>query len=460
MDDGASISITYNEKLFVPASITKVPASSQVNIIGVGKSDIHKIHAFGIIKFPVLTSKGHTVNLLVYGAYTPTVNAHILCRYDLTTYGKLSSLGKPENILHFTNDNINDHINCSIRDKRNFMELSNNSRAIATVDAIDPKFNISSNLISAINMDYQLLNHYLQFLHNNSGHQSVRTLKNSRDTGSLTFNIPQHILNHLENYFCEDCEKARKFNIRSASPKSHVMAKFPFEVLHMDVIDVPKQFRIKRVTNSIADNLITAKRFLLVVDEFSRMSLIEPMQSVEDIEETFLNVLDQIGTIRLIRARQTDIAMKENDCIIRYIWSDAAKYFTYILKRLCQSDKVKGKNYDQVIITDAPQAEQQFRNGIAESRWRLLKQLIYPSMTQSNLYLWANAFDYANSISNYMSHVVYDKPMKSPYTIIFDKPVLFKHLFAFGSPAIVQLTDQERNNGMTENFQGYALGFN
>ena len=195
MDDGASISITYNEKLFVPASITKVPASSQVNIIGVGKSDIHKIHAFGIIKFPVLTSKGHTVNLLVYGAYTPTVNAHILCRYDLTTYGKLSSLGKPENILHFTNANINDHIKCSIRDKRNYMELSSNSSAIATVDAIDPKFNTSSNLISAINMDYQLLTHYLQFLHNNLGHQSVRTIKNSRDTGSLTLNIPQHILN-------------------------------------------------------------------------------------------------------------------------------------------------------------------------------------------------------------------------------------------------------------------------
>ena len=458
MDDGASISISNDEKLFLPASISKVPASSQINIIGVGNNR-HKIHSFGIIKFPILTSKGYTVNLLVYGAYTPTVNAHIVCRYDLTTFGKLSSLGKPENILHFLNNNIQDHIKCTILEKRNFMQLSKDPSSIGTVDAIDPKFNPSCNLISTMSMDSQLLNHYLQFLHNNSGHQSVRTIKNSKDTGSLIIDVPQHILSSLGNYFCEDCEKARKFNVRTAPPKLHITAQHPFETLHMDVIDVPKQFRIKRKTNSIADNLITAKRFLLVVDEHSRMSLIEPLQSVEDIEQAFENILDQIGTIRLIRRRQTDISLQENDCIVRYIWSDAARYFTHILKRLCQTPKIKGKNYGQAIITDAPQAEQQFRNGIAESRWRFLKQLVYTSMTQSNLFLWANAFDYANSIANYTSHAVYNKPMKSPYTVIFNKPIAFKHLFAFGSPAIVQLTDQERNIGMTENFQGYALGF-
>ena len=60
------------EKLFIPNTITKIPTSSQINTVEVGKSDKHKINAFGIIEFPILTSKGHTVNILVYGAYTPT----------------------------------------------------------------------------------------------------------------------------------------------------------------------------------------------------------------------------------------------------------------------------------------------------------------------------------------------------------------------------------------------------
>ena len=51
------------EKLFIPNTITKVPTSSQINTVGVGKSDKHKINAFGIIEFPILTSKGHTVNI-------------------------------------------------------------------------------------------------------------------------------------------------------------------------------------------------------------------------------------------------------------------------------------------------------------------------------------------------------------------------------------------------------------
>ena len=39
------------------------------------------------------------------------------------------------------------------------------------------------------------------------------------------------------------------------------------------------------------------------------------------------------------------------------------------------------------------------------------------------------------------------------------KHIDFKDLFAFGSPAYVQLTDQERNAGTTENFTGVALNF-
>ena len=69
LDDGASISISNNEKLFIPNTITKVPTSSQINTVGVGKSDKHKINVFGIIEFPILTSKGHTVNILVHSRF-------------------------------------------------------------------------------------------------------------------------------------------------------------------------------------------------------------------------------------------------------------------------------------------------------------------------------------------------------------------------------------------------------
>ena len=61
-----SISISNNEKLFIPNTITKVATSSQRNTVGVGKSDKHKINAFGIFEFPILTSKGVTLSIFWY----------------------------------------------------------------------------------------------------------------------------------------------------------------------------------------------------------------------------------------------------------------------------------------------------------------------------------------------------------------------------------------------------------
>ena len=94
------------------------------------------------MQIPLRTGNNTKIEILIYGAYVPTVKSTIICRYDLTTFGKLSSRGQPENRMYLQNTNADMHdeyIECEVINKQNFLIVDNsNDECKISIDAIDP----------------------------------------------------------------------------------------------------------------------------------------------------------------------------------------------------------------------------------------------------------------------------------------------------------------------------------
>jgi hypothetical protein len=262
------------------------------------------------------------------------------------------------------------------------------------------------------------------------GHTSQQIIKNSIDTGSITAKISPTTMKHLELHSCTSCALSKPGRKRSHVQRTTNTATRALQRLQMDVIPVPSEFCLK-VKQFADSSTINARYFLLIIDEYSRRSYAIPMNSTSDIRDAFDTFMDEVNLDK--RTRSTlGVADKPNDCKIEFIWSDKASYFTGILKEHLKTSAVTSKNFNQIIVLDTPhEAEQQYSNGIVESRWCQIKTKIYSVMAESGYYIWSYAMCYANNIVNLTAHTEYNKLQPSPYYRLFKKPVPLRNFFPF-----------------------------
>ena len=199
----------------------------------------------------------------------------------------------------------------------------------------------------------------------------------------------------------------------------------------------------------------------------------------EDIQRAFDDLMQEIGYDKVERLQRSKNAqnkdcMIENctvnvsnnlkntseDCRVDFIHSDRAAYFKETLCEYVKTTNVTKMNYNQAIILTTPdQGEQQFLNGTAEARWRLIKRIGYPAMYQSGYYIWTCAMAYANNIQNMVSHQEHGVQQPSPYYRMFGIPMEYKHFFPFASPIIANISDEDIRKGKRLNHVGIAVNF-
>ena len=497
LDDGATISITNNKNLFLPDSLRKLNNTDNrlYTVSGIAGKSI--IDSFGIMEITTMSQKQKPIKIKMFGAYTPNINTStttIICRHDLINYGKLRGFKEDKLGLRYYY-NIDDYIPCLIQGKIKYLKLENgmNITDIYTttnpnitnnineitddeliIDAIDynsyslhnyqvQHYNVSNAEINVQNPAHnnnsdQHLDHQAILLHNILGHQSEKTIKNSIETKSIT-GLPS-IPKFLKNYRCTSCAKANPNKKRTHPARPNNPTSRPLQRIHIDMITVPPDY-ILNTKNFDGSEVINAKHFLLAVDEFTRRSYFIPTKSVAapEIKAAFDKLLHEIGQDKSERLLRIGGNL-EQDCKIDFIHCDRGATFIGTLQDYIKTEHVTSKNYNQAIILTAPaQGELQFLNGIAEARWHAIKRTGFASMYQSGYYIWPYAMSYANNIQNMVSHTEHDENQPSPYYRMFGHSTSYQHFFPFASPAVSQITDEDRRHGLKANKVGVAMDF-
>ena len=471
LDDGANMSISNEIDYFLPNSLRNVPDDKKFQITGISGTP-HKIEKFGILQIEVISELTQQPILIqVIAAYTPSIPTTILCRHDIITFGKLTTWNQKEELLNLSYYGLHDYISCDVIQKRKYLRIgSSGKEPVITINAIDHNLGhmVNSIAIDALTVcdiasqsRSKLPTHHAMFLHNMLGHSSFQTIKNTIETDSIKGNISKQLLDDPSvRPFCNSCNASQPGRKRTHQERQSNTATRPLQRLQMDVIPIPHEF-IMNVKEFSDSPIINARMFLLLVDEYTRRSYAIPMNSTSEITDAFDTFMDEVNLDKNLRDKLGLAKNNPEDCKIQYIWSDAAPYFTGVLHEYCKtSPTVRSKNYNQIIVTNTPcEAEQQFLNGIVESRWRLIKEKIYSVMADSGYYLWAYAMSYSNNIVNFTAHTEYNELQPSPYYRMFQKPVPMANFFPFAAPTVVKLTDQQRQDGRKFNFSGIAVDF-
>ena len=444
MDDGAQILISDTLQNFQQDTLVKVPKNINMYVKGVGDNR-HSIQAFGILQLKFKTYNNNIILIQIIAAYTPSIkDTTIICRDDLIEIGGLKPMNDDAKRLSLCKYLPNyDYLQCHKKEKLTYLELHNGDEKVdKNIDAIDINhfscneiFKISEVTVAefvknGIPSDSNITNHRLLHMHSNTGHQSFNTIMDTINSKSMDLKIPKNVINAMKTFSCRDCEKSNLGTKRGHERRKNRISSAPWQIISLDVIPVPKDFVITMKTPKInSHKLLTAKYMLLAVDDFTRKSLAIPMDGCDskNITRAWDEIQKDIQNDKITRKSKLSISPESEDCKIQHIISDCAAYFvgngTGSLASYLKTSQVTALNYNQAISSSSTQAEEQWKNGVVEAKWKTIKNKIYTLMSQTGYYLWAVAFAYISDMSNLVSHTEYEKVQQSPYTKMYGEKV-------------------------------------
>ncbi len=230
--------------------------------------------------------------------------------------------------------------------------------------------------------------------HERLGHRSFETLKHTLKADGFDVDAPDAI---------EDCETCLLGKSKASSCPTHSMnkAKHVLDRVHMDLAT--------HINPTAHDG---SKYFLVIMDEYSKMSFTKAFAQKSDVPEYIINWMKQVE-------KQTARQIKE-------VRSDNGTEF--VNQRLKDFYKEKGIVH-QMTIPDTPH-----QNGFAENKIKNLKQMITCVLTHCKLphTLWVEALAYITSILNV---VVTKKNQTSPYTLFTGREFDIRRFKVFGCVA-------------------------
>ena len=240
--------------------------------------------------------------------------------------------------------------------------------------------------------------------HERLGHRSLETIKAILSKDKL---FPD---NKLDEDKCEACilAKSRK---QSAPRVAENRATRNLERIHMDLVGPITPMSISGY-----------EYFLIVVDEFSRYTWTFPITKKSEVPNVFKNWITQIENLTKTK--------------VMGIRSDGGSEFI--------NQTLKTFYADSGINVQVSCPHNQYQNGIAESRVRLIKDMTRTALIHANLpkNLWWEAVAYQTTILNNVPP--WNKKDNYPVTILFGKSPAAKRLKVFGCIAYVHRLDNDQ----------------
>jgi len=236
-------------------------------------------------------------------------------------------------------------------------------------------------------------------------------------------NVSAADFSNSNKQLCEPCVLAK--HCREPFPSSDSKSTKPLQLVHMDVCG-PIQ----------VDSLGGSRYFATYLDDFSRVSVVQPIDRKSDVYTTTLDVLAKLERLsgQRVRAVRTD---------------GGGEYLSNALEDYFRKQGIT----HQVTVRYSPQ-----QNGAAERLNRTLMERVRAMLEDSQLdsELWAEAVVTANYIRNRSPAA---GEAKTPWELFHGSKPSVSELRTFGARAYAQVPDQLRRKLDSKSERGVMVGY-